>query len=53
MYLTLNFDYHDDIRSTYKQQMEIFLNKTMLMKKKLNIFGMTDIYYFKFKNYVE
>jgi hypothetical protein len=53
MYLTLNFDYHDDIRSTYRQQMEIFLNKTMLIKKKLNIFGMTDIYYFKFKNYVE
>ena len=53
MYLTLNLDYHDDIRSTYKQQMEIFFNKAMLIKKKLNVFGMTDIYYFKFENYVE
>jgi len=53
MYLTLNFDYHDDIRSTYKEQMQIFSNKTILIKKKLNIFGMTDIYYSKFKSYVK
>jgi len=50
MYLTLNFNYHDDIRSTYKEQMEIFLKKTILIKKKLNVFYMTDIYYSKFKD---
>ena len=53
MYLTLNFHYHDNIRSTYIQQLQVLLNKTILIKKKLNIFRMTDIYYFKFKNYVE
>tara|TARA_B100000959_G_C14801823_1_gene550077 strand:- start:213 stop:755 length:543 start_codon:yes stop_codon:yes gene_type:complete len=50
MYLTLNFNYHDDIRSTYKEQMEIFLKRTILIKKKLNVFYMTDIYYLKFKD---
>ena len=50
MYLTLNFNYHDDIRSTYKEQMKIFFDKTILLKKKKNIFFMTDIYYFKFKS---
>ena len=49
MYLTFNLDYHDDIRSTYKDQIEIFFKKTILLKKKLNIFSMTDIYYSKFK----
>ena len=53
MYLTLNFHYHDNIRSTYKQQLQVLLDKAILIKKKLNIFRMTDIYYFKFKNYVE
>ena len=50
MYLTLNFNYHDDIRSTYKEQMKVFFDKTILLKKKKNIFFMTDIYYFKFKS---
>jgi len=50
MYLALNFDAHKDTRSTYKEQMEIFLEKTILIKKKLNVFAMTDIYYAKFKN---
>ena len=49
MYLTFNLGYHDDIRSTYKDQIEIFFKKTILVKKKLNIFSMTDIYYSKFK----
>jgi 2-polyprenyl-3-methyl-5-hydroxy-6-metoxy-1,4-benzoquinol methylase len=50
MYLTLNFNYHDDIRSTYKEQMKVFFDQTILLKKKKNIFFMTDVYYFKFKN---
>jgi len=49
MYLTFNLNYHDNIRSTYKEQIEIFFKKTILLKKKLNIFAMTDIYYSKFK----
>jgi len=49
MYLTFNLDYHEDIRSTYKDQIEIFFKKTILLQKKLNIFAMTDIYYSKFK----
>ena len=49
MYLTFNLDYHDDTRSTYKDQIEILFKKTILLKKKLNIFSMTDIYYSKFK----
>jgi len=49
MYLTFNLDYHDDIRSSYKDQVEIFFKKTILLKKKLNIFAMTDVYYSKFK----
>ena len=49
MYLTFNLDYHDDIRSTYKDQIEIFYKKTILLKKKLNIFSMTGIYYSKFQ----
>ena len=48
MYATLNFNYHDDIRSTYKEQIEIFLKKTSLIEKKINVYAMTDIYYSKF-----
>ena len=38
MYLTFNLDYHDDIRSTYKDQIEIFFKKTILVKKKIKYF---------------
>ena len=48
LYATFNFNYHDNIRSTYKEQVEIFLKKTALIKKKLNIYAMTDIFYSKF-----
>jgi len=50
MYLTLNFNYHDDIRSTYEEQTKFFFDQAILLKKKTNIFFMTDVYYFKFKN---
>ena len=49
MFLSLNFKAHDDTRSSYKEQTDIFFKKTELIKKKLNIFGMTDVYYGKFK----
>jgi len=52
MYLTFNFNYHDNIRATYKEQLEVLLKNAELINKKMNIFGMTDIYYFKFKNNV-
>lgn len=48
MFLALNFNAHEDTMSTYKEQIDIFFNKTKLIKKKTNIFFMTDIYYFKF-----
>jgi len=50
MYFTLNFNYHDDIRSTYEEQTKFFFDQAILLKKKTNIFFMTDVYYFKFKN---
>ena len=49
MFLSLNFKAHDGTRSSYNEQMDIFFKKTELIKKKTNIFAMTDIYYSKFK----
>ena len=49
MFLSLNFKAHDGTRSSYKEQIDIFFKKTELIKKKTNIFAMTDIYYSKFK----
>ena len=46
--LSFNFHAHKNIRSSYKEQTEIFFQKTKLINKKLNIFAMTDIYYSKF-----
>ena len=42
----------DKMSDTYPKQLEVLLNNTELISKKMNIFGMTDIYYFKFKNNV-
>ena len=39
---------HDNTRSNYNAQIEIFFKKAKLIKKKLNVFAMTDIYYFRF-----
>lgn len=48
MFLALNLNAHKDTMSTYKEQIDIFFSKAKLIKKKTNIFFMTDIYYFKF-----
>ena len=45
----LNKKAHDKTKSSYKQQVTIFLKRVNLIKIKKNIFGMTDIYYGKFK----
>ena len=47
MVLALNFKAHVSL-SSYKEQTQIFLKKTKLIKKKMNIFAMTDVYYSKF-----
>ena len=52
MYLTFNFNYHDNIRASYEEQLEVLLKNAELINKKMNIFAMTDIYHFKFKNNV-
>ena len=39
---------HDNTRTNYNEQIEIFFKKAKLIKKKLNVFAMTDIYYFRF-----
>ena len=39
---------HDNTRSNYNEQIEIFFKKAKLIKKQLNVFAMTDIYYFRF-----
>jgi len=49
MFLSFNFDAHKYTKSSYKEQIEIFFKKTKLIKKKLNIFAMTNIYYSEFK----
>ena len=48
MVMALHFRAHRDTMSTYKEQGNILKNKTKLIKKKSNIFFMTDIYYLKF-----
>ena len=48
MILALHFRAHRDIMSTYKEQVNILKSKAKLIKKKSNIFFMTDIYYLKF-----
>ena len=48
MMMALHFRAHRNAFSTYKEQVNIFKNKTKLIKKKSNIFFMTDIYYLKF-----
>ena len=48
MAAALHFGAHKDTMSTYKEQVNILNDKTKLIKKKDNIFFMTDIYYSKF-----
>ena len=50
MFLTFNFDAHKKTKSSYKEQLEKFKKKKILIKNKLKIFGITDIFYSKFKN---
>lgn len=47
-FLTGNREAHENTISTYKEQINILLKKTTFLKKKSNIFFMTDIYYTKF-----
>ena len=47
MIATFNFSAHDDTKSTYKEQTEIFFRKAKLIDKKSNILH-TDIFYSKF-----
>ena len=47
-FLTGNRKAHENTMSTYKEQINILLKKTTFLKKKSNIFFMTDIYYTKF-----
>ncbi len=49
MILTLNFKAHEKTRSTYKEQIKQIQKETVIMKKKLGIFGITDIFFLKFK----
>tara|TARA_A100001015_G_C15030548_1_gene732986 strand:- start:1652 stop:2182 length:531 start_codon:yes stop_codon:yes gene_type:complete len=49
MVLTLNLKAHDKTNSTYLEQIEQLNDKVKIIKKKLRIFGITDIYYCKFK----
>ena len=48
MILSFNPLAHKGIRSTYKEQVEIFFKKTKLIEKKSNILAMTDIFYSRF-----
>lgn len=47
MILSLNFDAHKRTISTYDDQLEVFQKECILIKKKLFIFGITDVYYYK------
>ena len=49
MYLQFRFNAHNDSVSTYNDQLEIFSKHCELIEKK-NIFFMTDIFLFKFRN---
>ena len=48
MFLTLNFKAHEKTRSTYKEQIKQIQKETVIIKQKLGIFGITDIF-LKFK----
>jgi 2-polyprenyl-3-methyl-5-hydroxy-6-metoxy-1,4-benzoquinol methylase len=48
--LTLKFNAHKGTKSTYKQQIEFLKRNMIFIKKKRNIFFMTDIFYLKFNN---
>ena len=47
--ITLNFSAHKKTSSSYHEQLDQFRDKTIIIKEKLRIFGITDIYYCKFK----
>ena len=47
-FLTGNYKAHENTMSTYKDQISILQKKTNFLKKKSNVFFMTDIYYTKF-----
>ena len=49
MFLQFRFDAHNDTISAYNDQLEIFFEHCEFVKKK-NIFFMTDIFLFKFKD---
>jgi len=49
MIITLNFKAHEKTHSTYKEQIEQINNITKIKDKKLGIFGITDIFFLKFK----
>ena len=48
MLITLNFSAHKKT-SSYREQLDQFRDKTIIIKEKLRIFGITDIFYCKFK----
>ena len=49
MILTLNFNAHAKTSSTYKEQLYQLDKIALLKKKKTGIFGITDIFFYKFK----
>ena len=49
MIITLNFKAHEKTHSTYKEQIEQINNIAKIKDKKLGIFGITDIFFLKFK----
>ena len=49
MLITLNFSAHKKTSSSYREQLDQFRDKTIIIKEKLRIFGITDIFYCKFK----
>ncbi len=49
MILSFNFKAHEKTKSSYSEQIEQLNNKTKIIRKKLGIFGITDIFYCKFK----
>ncbi len=49
MLITLNLSAHEKTSSSYNEQLDQFRDKTIIIREKLRIFGITDIYYCKFK----
>ena len=49
MLLTLNLKAHEKTYSSYAEQINQIIKKTNIKKQKLKIFGITDIFYLKFK----